>query len=126
MAEKLQEGHESLWRLAASPLVWAAHLMASYCTAAIFCEKYSGADDSLAAVRVAIAVFTALALAAIAAFGLRGYQRHRFGDANTPHDFDSPEDRHRFLGFATLLLSGLSAVAVVYQALPAVFIGSCR
>lgn len=123
MAEKLHEQHESLWRLAASPLVWAAHLLASYCTAAIFCEKYSG---SFASVRVAIAVFTALALAAIGVFGLRGYQRHRFGDANTPHDFDSPDDRHRFLGFATLLLSGLSAVAVVYQALPAVFIGSCR
>ena len=123
MTEKLHEEQESLWRLAASPLVWAAHLMASYCTAAVFCEKYAG---SLATVRVAIAVFTLLALAAIGVVGLRGYRRHRYGDVNTPHDFDSPEDRHRFLGFATLLLSGLSAVAVVYQALPAVFIGSCR
>ena len=126
MTEELREQHESLWRLAASPLLWAAHLLASYCTAAVFCEKFASGAGSLANVRVAIALFTLVALAAIGAVGWRGYRRHRYGDVNTPHDFDSPEDRHRFLGFATLLLSGLSAVAVVYQALPAVFIGSCR
>ena len=126
MIDELHEEHESLWRLAASPLVWAAHLLASYGTAAVFCEKFAGQDGSLASVRAAIAVFTLLSLAAIGVIGFRGYRRHSYGDASTPHDFDSPEDRHRFLGFATLLLSGLSAVAVVYQALPAVFIGSCR
>ena len=36
------------------------------------------------------------------------------GNATLPHDDDTPEDRHRFLGFAALLLSALSAVAVIY------------
>jgi hypothetical protein len=126
MTEQLREERENLWRLAAPPLIWAAHLLLSYCTAAIYCQKIAARGDSLGAARTAIAVFTAVALAAIAFVGVRGYQRHRYGDSTTPHDFDSPEDRHRFLGFATFLLAGLAAVAVVYQALPAVFIGSCR
>lgn len=126
MDTELDEERESLWRLAASPLIWAAHLLASYCTAAIYCEKVAGQGGPLGPVRWAITAYTAVALIGIAYFGIRGYRHHRFGDATLPHDFDSPEDRHRFLGFATLLLSGLSAVAVLWQALPAVFIGSCR
>jgi len=126
MNERLREERESLWRLAAPPLIWAAHLLSSYCTAAIYCEKFAGRGDSLGAARIAIVVYTVVALAGIAVFGVRGYQRHRYGDSTTPHDFDSPEDRHRFLGFATFLLAGLAGVAVVYQALPAAFIGSCR
>lgn len=124
MDKQLKEQHESLWRLTAPPLVWAAHLLLSYCTAAIFCEKAS--DASFATVRFAIAGYTLLALALIAFAAVSGYQRHRYHGANAPHDFDSPEDRHRFLGFATFLIAGLSGLAVIYQALPAVFIGSCR
>jgi hypothetical protein len=126
MNQQLEERSESLWQLAAPPLIWAAHLLLSYCTAAIFCEKYALRDDSLGLVRVAIAGYTLLALVAIGYAGARAYRRHRYGDSTTPHDFDTPEDRHRFLGFATFLLAGLSAVAVVFQALPAAFIGSCR
>jgi hypothetical protein len=126
MSSPLREEDESLWRLAASPLAWAAHLLLSYCTAAIWCEKVAGRTGSLASARVAIAAYTVIALVVIVVIGWRGYKRHTFGDSSLPHDFDSPDDRHRFLGFATLLLSGLSAVAVLYQALAAVIIGSCR
>lgn len=122
MSSRVDESRESLWRLVAAPLVWAAHLLASYGTAAIACEKLG----VLEATRWAIGAFTALALALIAVFGVQAYRRHRYGDANGPHDFDSPQDRHRFLGFATLLLAGLSGVAVVFQALPALIFGSCR
>jgi len=48
------------------------------------------------------------------------------GTEATTHDLDTPEDRHRFLGFATLLLSGLSAVAVLYAAFAATFFDTCR
>jgi hypothetical protein len=126
MSEQTREERESLWRLAAPPGIWAAHLLASYCTAAIYCEKFAARGDPLGAARVAIAAYTVVSLATIAFVGLRGYQRHRYGDSTRPRDFDSPADRHRFLGFATFLLAGISAVAVVYQALAAVFIGSCR
>lgn len=126
MDEQLKEARESLWRLTAPPLVWAAHLLFSYCTAAIYCEKFAARGDSLGLVRAAIAVYTALALWVITLAALRAYRRHRYNDSTGPHDFDSPEDRHRFLGFATFLLAGLSGVAVIYQALPALLIGSCR
>lgn len=126
MTKDLSEKKESLWMLAAAPLIWAGHLLSSYCTAAIWCAKFAGPEGSLAGVRLAIALYTLVGLTAIALIGWRGWKRHRFGDSPLPHDFDSPGDRHRFLGFATVLLAGLSGVAVLYQALAAVFIGSCR
>ena len=78
--------------------------------------------------------YTAGALVGIAFVGWEGLRRHRHpstalgagGTEATTHDLDSPEDRHRFLGFATLLLSGLSAVAVVYAAVAATFFETCR
>jgi hypothetical protein len=98
----------------------------SYGTAAVWCVKFAGPERSLGPVQAAIATYTLMGLVLIALIGVRGWKRHGYGDSTLPHDFDSPEDRHRFLGFATVLLSGLSAVAVLYQALSAVFIGSCR
>lgn len=130
MASEVAERNRSLWALAAAPGIWAAHLLLSYGTAAVYCAKLSAAErlasGSLGPVRVAIAAYTAVSLVAIGIIGWRGFARHRLGGATVPHDSDSPEDRHRFLGFATLLLAGLSAVAVVFAGLTAVFIGSCR
>jgi hypothetical protein len=126
MTSDLPEMRESLWMLAASPMVWAAHFLLSYVTASVWCAKFAEPGDSLSGVRTAIGVYTVLALAAIAAVGWRGLRRHRHGHAEVPHDADTPEDRHRFLGFATLLLSGLSAVAVLYASLVVVFIADCR
>lgn len=124
-ATSLPEKKESLWLLTISPVIWSAHFLLSYATAAVWCAKLSGPGGPLGGARTAIAVYTAIALAGIGITGWIGYRRHSFGDAGTPHDFDSPEDRHRFLGFATLLLSALSAVGTVYVALAAVFIGTC-
>jgi amino acid permease len=120
------EQYQSLWLLTASPVIWAAHFMLCYITASIWCVKGVGPGGSLEGIRMAIAVYTAVALVAIGIIGWIGYRRHSYGHADLPHDDDTPEDRHRFLGFATLLLSALSAVAVIYAALAAVFIGSCH
>lgn len=122
----LPEEHESLWILIASPVLWAVHFLLCYLTAAIWCAKLAGPDGSLGGVRVAIAVYTVLALLGIGITGWFAFRRYSFGSATVPHDFDTPADRHRFLGFATLLLSALSAVATFYVALAAVFIGSCH
>jgi hypothetical protein len=119
------ESKQSLWLLTVSPTIWAGHFVACYATAAIWCAKYAGSDQSLGAVRVAIAIYTVVALIGIGITGFIGYRRHTFGDTTGPHDFDTPEDRHRFLGFATLLLSVLSAVATVFVALAALFIDKC-
>lgn len=142
MAEKTTEGqsmekggdhkpeqHESVWWLTLAPSIWAVHFLASYLTAAIYCEKTvaSAEVNSIDAgpVQWAILIYTLLALPLISAVAWQGYHRHTFGDAQLPHDFDSSDDRHRFLGFATFLLAILSAVATVFTALVVVFIGSC-
>jgi hypothetical protein len=122
----LPERTSYLVLLAASPTIWAAHFLLSYCTAAVWCAKVGTASDTLGAAGTAIWVFTAVALVAIAAIGWHAWRRHRYGDAELPHDFGSPEDRHRFLGFACALLSGFSAVAVLYSALAVALVGSCR
>jgi hypothetical protein len=126
LREELAEENQSLFLLAASPVIWAAHFLLSYITAAVWCAKVVGPGGSLGSVRLAVAAYTALALGGIGVIGWRAWRRHRYGTATTPHDYDSPEDRHRFLGFSALLLSGLSAIAVFYVALAAVFIGSCN
>jgi hypothetical protein len=116
----------SLWLLTIAPTIWAAHLLASYLTGAIWCAKFAGPSGPLGNVHNAIAWYTVAALAGIAVVGWEGLRRHRHGVEATTHDLDSPDDRHRFLGFATLLLAGLSAVAVVYAALAATFFDTCR
>jgi hypothetical protein len=121
----LPEEHESLWLLILSPTLWALHFLLCYLTAAIWCAKLVGRDGSLGGVRVAIAVYTLLALLGIGIIGWHAWRRHSFGTTGS-HDFDSREDRHRFLGFATFLLSGLSAVAILYAALVAVFMRNCH
>jgi hypothetical protein len=129
-------GEGGLWLLTVAPTVWAAHLLLSYITAAIWCAKFAGPAGSLNGIPQAIAWYTAIALAAIVIVGWEGWRRHQYprgpsdpkpsGTETTTHDLDSREDRHRFLGFATLLLSGLSAVGVLYAAMAATFFDTCR
>jgi hypothetical protein len=125
MATHLPEKNESLWLLTISPVIWAAHLLLCYGTGAIWCAKIAGVGGSLAPTRIAIFLYTLVALIAIGIVGGIGYRRHRLRSADLPHDDDTPEDRHRFLGFATFLLSALSAVAVLYAGLVAIFIRNC-
>ncbi len=120
------EQDETLWRLTVPPTIWAAHFLLSYISASVWCSKLGQAGASIGGIRVAIAVLTVVALAGIGMAGIGGYRRHGRGFETAEHDFDSPVDRHRFLGFATLLLAGLSAVATIFTALPAVFIENCR
>jgi hypothetical protein len=120
------ESRQSLWRPVLPPIIWGMHFMLTYVTAAIWCAKVAGREGSLGGARAAIAVYTVVALAAIAAVGWRGWQRHTFDGSETQHDFDSPADRHRFLGFATALLAGLSFVATLFTSLAAVFFSDCR
>ena len=118
------EQRESLWLLIVGPVIWSLHFLLCYVTAAIWCAK-AGRDASLGGARLAIAIYTALALGGIALSLWQAWRKMSFGSGRAPHDEDSAADRHRFLGFATLLLSGLSFVATFYVALSAVFIGSC-
>src|SRR3990167_5563092 len=109
MALDLPEKNESLWQTVAAPTIWALHFLSSYGTAAVWCAKVGG---PLGAARWLIGLYTLVALLGICWVGWRGRKRWRPESAPGPHDRDSPGSRHRFLGFATTLLAGLSAVAV--------------
>lgn len=112
--------------LAAAPGVWSAHFMLCYVTGAIWCAKAPDALAPLGTVRTAVTIYTVVALAGIAVIGWIGYRAQSYGGEPAPHDADTPADRHRFMGLATLLLSGLSALAVIYAALVVVFIETCQ
>jgi hypothetical protein len=125
MNSALHERSESLWTLAFPPLVWAVHFLLSYCTAAIWCAKFAGASRSLEGARIVIAGYTLVALGLVAACGFRGYRRLMRPGVPRGEGRDTPQARTRFLGHAAMLLSGLSAIAVLYAALVVVFIRSC-
>ena len=121
------ESQESVWFLIISPTIWSVHFLATYLTAAIWCAKLRDSAASFSNVRITIGVYTLIALISIAAVAWLGYRRHaaRPLPLDVTHHADTEHDRHGFLGFATLLLSALSAVATIFVALAAVFIGNC-
>ncbi|KLU05986.1 putative transmembrane protein [Rhodopirellula islandica] len=112
-----------LWWIAISPTVWAIHFLASYITAAIWCEKMMAGN--LRPLQFSVAIYTAIALPAIGWVGWASYRNFRRGDPPVPYDFDDPTDRTHFLGFTAFLLSVLSVVATLFTALVFVLIGSC-
>lgn len=76
-------------------------------------------------VRVAIGCYTIVALIGISIIGYRGYSKYALGETVRSDAADTAEDRHRFLGLATLLLSSLSAVAVLFAGLVTLFFRTC-
>jgi hypothetical protein len=122
----LPERRESLWMLTVSPGIWAAHFLASYVTAAIWCAKAVDRSQPLGAARTAVLAYTLLAVAGIGAMGWLGFRRVSFDPDQMPHDDATPLDRHRFLGFATLLLSALSVVATLFVAAVFLFVETCE
>ena len=116
-----------LWRVIAAPIIWALHFLFCYIYAAIYCEK-AGRSAALGDVRIAVAVATLLALAGIG-LSTRPLWRVR-GRSLTDDDFEfehnTPEERHRFLSHVALMLCALSAIAVLYVAIPVFYLTSCR
>lgn len=115
---------DSLWLLTGAPIIWAGHFLLCYVTAAIWCAKVGGGAEAFWAVRAAIAGYTVATLAGIGLFWLAGFRRIRFRPR--PQNRATGADRSRFVGFVTVLLSGLSFLATLYVAMPALFIGDCR
>lgn len=116
---------ESLWTLFTGPVVWALHFLVCYIVAAIFCEKPDLFGGDFDTVRTMIAAVTALALTMIVLSAVLAWRQWGFGTGDPPHDDSTRNDRLGFQGYATLLLSGLSFVAVIFTALPALFITEC-
>lgn len=116
-----------LWHVIAAPIVWALHFLFCYIWAAIHCEK-AGRAAPLDDARIAVIVATLVAL------GLIAWSTHSLwqvrGRSLTDNDFEfehnTPEERHRFLSHVALMLCVLSAVAVIYVAIPILYLTTCR
>jgi integral membrane sensor domain MASE1 len=124
--EMLPEGDESLWWLAAPPAIWLLHFFGCYVSAALWCEKIAGRTSEAGTLRWIGLVLTVVALAGLALLARRGYRRFRADPEAPSLESDTAESRHRFLGFAELLLCMMSMFGVVYVALPYAVGVSCR
>lgn len=124
--DRVAESRQPIWIIPGPLVIWGVHFLLCYFTAALWCGKFAGPLAPLGSARLAIGVYTAIALAAIGVIARIAYRARTFGDARPPFDDDSPQDRHRFVGYASLLIAGLSAIAVVYSALPAAFLETCE
>ncbi len=122
---RAQRLKQTLWALAAAPTVWALHFLFSYVYAAIYCAR-GGRLATLGNVRVVIAIATVIALLLVLASGYVAWAQSNVEGDPPPHQQSTDEDRLRFLAVATLLLSGLSFVAIVFTAIPAFSFGDCR
>jgi len=116
---------ESLWTLFTAPVVWAMHFLSCYVGAAVFCEKPGILGTDFNDLRLAIAIATVLSLAMIGFSAMLAWRQWGFGAGDPPHDDPTRRDRLLFQGYATLLLSGLSFIAVIFTALPVLFITDC-
>ena len=123
-----ETGHGTdLWRVIASPIVWAVHFLFCYVYAAIYCEKL-GRDAPLGDARIAVTAATVAALAVIGYFSWRLWQVRARSVTDNDFEFEhnTPEERHRFLSHVALMLCLLSAVAVIYIAIPMLYLVNCR
>lgn len=116
---------QTLWVLVVAPTTWAVHFLFCYVFAAIRCAK-AGRAQSLVEVRSAVAVATVIALAIVVISGFIAWARSRAEGDPPPHRESTDEDRLRFLAAATLLLAGLSFIAIVFTAIPAFIFEDCR
>jgi hypothetical protein len=115
----------TLWALIASPTVWALHFLFCYVYASILCAK-GGRLEPLDDVRLAIAIATTISLLLVVVCGYFAWRETLIEGDPPPHQESTDEDRLRFLAVATMLLSGLSFVAIAFTALPAFVFGDCR
>jgi hypothetical protein len=116
---------DSFWTLFTAPVVWALHFLTCYISVAVFCAKPGILGLDFGSVRAVIAAVTLGALATIVLSALLAWRQWGFGTQDPPHNGPTHQDRMRFQGFATTLLSGLSFVAVIMTALPAFFVAGC-
>lgn len=122
LRQRIRERNVTLWTLIVPPSVWAVHFMFCYLWVAVSCAKL-GAFPRFP---TAFVIGTAVALGIIVASGAIAWIQARTPGDSAPHDASTDIDRLRYLAVATLLLAGLSAVAVIFTAAPALMITDCR
>ncbi len=124
MAIDLSERRERLWMPVAAPVIWALHFTLCYFTVALGCGRFAAAG-SPGSLRAAVAVYTAVAAVGIGYFFIHGLRLHRYELPTRTHDDDTPEDRHHFIAWTTMLLAGMSLLATGFVALGMTIVGGC-
>ncbi|QPM92314.1 hypothetical protein [Pseudooceanicola algae] len=120
---ELAEEQASLFRITLAPVIWAAHFLVCYGLVAVTCAKGWDID----AVRLGLILFSAGALGGIGWIGLAAWRQWNLSaTGDRVNRRGRPEDRHRFLGHAAFLLSIISAIGVIFVALPLILIGGCQ
>jgi hypothetical protein len=122
LIDRIRTLRATLWTLIVPPTAWAAHFLFSYLWVAIRCAK----QGSFATEPLLFWVGTVLALAVTLVSGLIALVQSRTPGDHPPHEQGTAIDRLRFLAYATLLLAGLSFVAILFTALPVLFLATCR
>lgn len=117
---------DNLWTLIAAPTIWGFHFLFSYFLAAYKCAPNADPFEDIGGTRVAIVMVTLVSLGLIALILRRAQREWREEGGGFRNSKDTPEARERFLEFSTLLLAGLSFVAVIYETMPVLLIGDCR
>jgi hypothetical protein len=102
-------------QLFTGPVVWFAHFVALYGAEALICTPGLATTGAMFLVA---GVATLAALAVLGGFGIRVLRR-------PAHDPGDSHDGATFLRSATLLLAVLSAIAVVWVALPTALLPVC-
>ena len=125
LKSRAQRLKQTLWALVVAPTVWAVHFLWCYVYAAVRCAK-AGRAEVLVEVRTGIAIATVIALAIVVASGFVAWAQSQIEGDPPPHQESTDEDRLRFLAVATLLLAGLSFIAIVFTAIPAFVFEDCR
>ena len=122
-----REAGTDLWQVIAAPVIWAAHFLFCYVFAAIWCQKL-GRDAALEGATWAVVAATgvALLLIGLCMLSLWRVRARSLTDDDLEFEHNSPEERHRFLSHVALMLCVLSAVAVIYVAIPMLYLTSCR
>jgi hypothetical protein len=116
-----------LWQVILAPVVWSAHFLVSYVGTAVYCEKV-GREAALDPVRVLVILATVagLVIVGVSTRGLWKVRGRSLTDDDFDYEYNSPEERHRFLSHVALMLSALSTIGMLYVALPAFLLDSCR
>ena len=120
-------GVGTLMKITLAPTIWAFHFVICYAATAVWCTKLTASGDTVTLQTWLIGV-TVAALAGIVLCGIIGWRAwHKGGygeDGHTPGIGDT-ESRKRFLGHASVLLSVVSFIGVIFVIAPVLLIGTC-
>jgi hypothetical protein len=111
---------QRLWIPVIAPLTWSCHFTVVTIVAALSCGRFS-----VSGYRLTMVLTTVLALVVIGSCLGYGIKLLRFSWPDDSHDADTAEDRRKFLGYTTVILAGLSAIATVYSTIALFVVGGC-